>query len=751
MPRTTDEKDSDSAVEAMRKSYSQFTTQIREGNSFSGQERNCAFLNMGDARFANVSSVSGLDFIDDARGLATSDWDRDGDVDLIFANRTAPQLRFMQNDYAGNHEFISLQLVGQSSNRDGIGAQVTIHLADGKTTTRTLRAGSGFLSQSSKRMTFGLGDNGQEKLTVQVSWPSGHVQTFPDVTPNQHYRLTEDKTELERLDSNPPSVQLAVQALPNAGIPGTVSAICYPRMKLPVTPVAFNNQPARPLQFTSRFTLINLWASWCNPCLAELKDFSSQYETLKQSGLEIVALSTDGSDGQSTSPSDAAKAADKLKLPFAWGSVDRQWLDKMTLLRGELFGLQQPFPMPTSILVDQKGDMRAFYLGVVSLEQLKQDLQTLDQPDAKIRDHLTHLKGQWIAVPQTSDNLKFAGVFEEHGYSADAAQYDQLAGSQKARQYYNAALTSMASNNFKTAEGELLEAIRLDDSFAPAHLVLANLMMKLAAGSQATAQTRALEIAKQEYLKTSVLDPENFDAQAGLGNVWFQQRQPTKAIEAFKTALQIKPDSWQVRVLLGRLLIAQKMNEQGVQQLEMAMKSAPNNGDVAAEYGLAMLNLGQYTQALEALRVAADAKPNDPRISRLLADSLMANGDFKTAQMRYRSALSNNPRDVDSMLRLAWIMATAPDASLRNPKLAVRYSQQAVSAGSADAAARQTLAAALAADGQFQPAIQQQSIAMQMLPRSSPQFRAATLRIERYRAEKDYQQNQTDRIPFFVK
>ena len=54
-------------------------------------------------------------------------------------------------------------------------------------------------------------------------------------------------------------------------------------------------------------------------------------------------------------------------------------------------------------------------------------------------------------------------------------------------------------------------------------------------------------------------------------------------------------------------------------------------------------------------------------------------------------------------------------------------------------------------DGQFQPAIQQQSIAMQMLRRSSPQFKAATLRIERYRAEKDYQQNQTDRIPFFVK
>ena len=136
---------------------------MKQGNSFSGKERNCAFLNLGDSQFANVSSVSGLDFIDDARGLAATDWDRDGDVDLIFANRTAPRLRYMQNEYAGNHQFISVGLEGRQSNRDGIGARVTVTQGEGNPVSKTVRAGSGFLSQSSKRLTFGLGaaNNGQ--------------------------------------------------------------------------------------------------------------------------------------------------------------------------------------------------------------------------------------------------------------------------------------------------------------------------------------------------------------------------------------------------------------------------------------------------------------------------------------------------------------------------------------------------------------------------------------------------------------
>ena len=68
---------------------------IFEGRAFSGRERNCCFLNLGGARFADVSAVTGLDSLDDGRGAATVDWDLDGDQDLWVTNRTGPRVRFL--------------------------------------------------------------------------------------------------------------------------------------------------------------------------------------------------------------------------------------------------------------------------------------------------------------------------------------------------------------------------------------------------------------------------------------------------------------------------------------------------------------------------------------------------------------------------------------------------------------------------------------------------------------------------------
>ena len=69
----------------------------RRGFSWSGHERNCAFLNMGSAGFADVSAVSGFDFEDDGRALALLDWDLDGDLDLLVGNRSGPRVRFLEN------------------------------------------------------------------------------------------------------------------------------------------------------------------------------------------------------------------------------------------------------------------------------------------------------------------------------------------------------------------------------------------------------------------------------------------------------------------------------------------------------------------------------------------------------------------------------------------------------------------------------------------------------------------------------
>ncbi len=142
---------------------------LRRGRSFSGRERNCAYLNLGNSkeggpRYANISALSGFDFADDARALAIADWDHDGDLDVWVSNRNTPQLRFLRNDNTSGRHFLSLKLVGSgtTTNRDAIGARVEVVIAKPKSDIRhpklikTLRAGEGFLAQSSKWLHFGL-------------------------------------------------------------------------------------------------------------------------------------------------------------------------------------------------------------------------------------------------------------------------------------------------------------------------------------------------------------------------------------------------------------------------------------------------------------------------------------------------------------------------------------------------------------------------------------------------------------------
>ncbi len=152
---------------------------MAEGRSFSGHERNCCFLNTGGERFADVSSATGLDFVDDGRAVALTDWDHDGDLDMWIANRTAPSVRFMRNDMNTANHFVAFKLVGKTCNRDAIGARVQLELdeAGGPPRVKTVEAGHGFLTQSSKWLHFGLGD-AQSIRRLTVRWPGGQEEVI---------------------------------------------------------------------------------------------------------------------------------------------------------------------------------------------------------------------------------------------------------------------------------------------------------------------------------------------------------------------------------------------------------------------------------------------------------------------------------------------------------------------------------------------------------------------------------------------
>lgn len=123
------------------------------------------------------------------RGLAQSDYDNDGDFDLAIVSQNSPAA-LLRNNSQGN-AWLKIGLIGQSSNRHGIGSYVYVS-SDEHTWTKTLAGGTSFCSSHESVLIFGLGQT-DESVDVKVQWPNGHVQQIDDVRVNQVLTITESQ------------------------------------------------------------------------------------------------------------------------------------------------------------------------------------------------------------------------------------------------------------------------------------------------------------------------------------------------------------------------------------------------------------------------------------------------------------------------------------------------------------------------------------------------------------------------------
>lgn len=164
---------------------------MHDGVTF--RERPQFFLNRGDGVFDEVKPNSGpLSQKLLARGLAVGDIDRDGDLDILMTENNGP-VHLWQNDNEGN-AYLSILLIGSDSNRDAVGARVFATL-NGLTMERAVKTGSSYASQSDKTVTLGLGASSTVSL-LEIRWPSGRIDRFEDVAPNQELVLVEGSGEL---------------------------------------------------------------------------------------------------------------------------------------------------------------------------------------------------------------------------------------------------------------------------------------------------------------------------------------------------------------------------------------------------------------------------------------------------------------------------------------------------------------------------------------------------------------------------
>lgn len=137
------------------------------------------FRNLGKGRFAEVGLKSGAPFNRKivGRGLAVGDIDNDGRLDVLLLQNNGPALLWHNETPTHNH-WLTFKLIGTKSNRDGIGAVITV-VAGGSTQRGFCRSGSSYLSANDLRVHFGLGAAARADVTIR--WPSDTIDHLRDL------------------------------------------------------------------------------------------------------------------------------------------------------------------------------------------------------------------------------------------------------------------------------------------------------------------------------------------------------------------------------------------------------------------------------------------------------------------------------------------------------------------------------------------------------------------------------------------
>jgi enediyne biosynthesis protein E4 len=144
------------------------------------QEPRLLYHNNGNGSFSDVSAAAGpgINAVSSSRGLAVGDLWNNGQVSALISNMNA-KLSLLVNAVRSDNHWISFKTVGTRSNRDGIGARITVNVSK-RTLVDEVRSGSSYMSQSDLRVHFGLG-SATKIDSVQVHWPSGLLERFDNL------------------------------------------------------------------------------------------------------------------------------------------------------------------------------------------------------------------------------------------------------------------------------------------------------------------------------------------------------------------------------------------------------------------------------------------------------------------------------------------------------------------------------------------------------------------------------------------
>ncbi|MGA7413999.1 MAG: FG-GAP-like repeat-containing protein, partial [Bryobacteraceae bacterium] len=577
---------------------------LRTDQTWSGYERSVFYANNGDGTFSDVSGVVGLDFPEDGRAFALADFDHDGRQELCLKNRNAPQLRLLKNVMQNLPPSIAFRLRGTKSNRDAIGAAVTVE-TDVSRQMRTLQAGSGFLSQHSKEVFFGLG-GAKGNVKASIRWPSGFVQRL-DGLPMNHRIVVEEGAASPRMepfkdyrpaggatDANEPSEE---DQLPTSVETWLLAPVSAPDFSLP----DLTGQIRSLASLRGRPVLLTFWASGSSSCLKDLRTLHRSHADWAAQGLEMLAINVD--DGAAHENIRAVMRELGLSLPVVCGSAEVAGV--YDILYRYQFDRRRDLSLPTSFLLDEKGDIVKVYQGPIKPDTIEQDFKGIPKTVASRLAKALPFSGVADTFEFGRNYLSYGSVFFQRNYLREAGESFQLAARadpSSAEAQYGIGSVYLKQEKIREARESFSEALKLKASYPDTPTNSWNNLGLIAAREGKTDEAIGYF---QEALR---LNPEHFIALENLGNAYRQEKRWDEARTELEKALAVKPDDPEANYSLGMVFAQTDQTDAAYECLRKALQYRPAYPEALNNLGVLYLRTGHTDEAIakfeESIRVA---------------------------------------------------------------------------------------------------------------------------------------------------
>ncbi len=562
--------------------------------SIASHQRNVFLRNDGRGGFDDVSGTLGLDLDQDGRSFAVLDYDQDGDPDLaVMAARGAPQLRLFRNDFQGRGAAVAVRLVGKESNRDAVGARVTIE-TDVLRKTKVVQAGSGFLSQHSKELLFGLGASSRV-ISLTVEWPSGRKQSFSGVALNQRLRIDEGGEPRAEALQGTRTLPPDVAALPPA-LPPSASWLYEP---FPAPDFTLDDASGRQRSLSAlrgRPALLLLWSADAASSRAALLALARGADALAQTRVGCLAIALD-SPGDTQKVRAAASSVATLPALHASEEVRRGY----EILHRHLFMNRQELKLPTALLLDAEGRVVKAYRELVDVAEILRDAPRIEVTPEQRLARAVPFAGTFHTAQAPRNYLPYGRELLDQGLEAPAiVAFERAAeGSPSASTLYQLGTLLARSRQPAKAKAAFERALALQPDLSEASNDLGALL----------AQDGDVPAAIERFRAALATTPDYPDALNNLGYALLLTGRPDQARPLYEKALQLQPDFPEAMNNLGLIFGREGELERAEPYFRKALAGKPDYGEAANNLALVLVARGQSDEAVRLLEGFLEKNP----------------------------------------------------------------------------------------------------------------------------------------------